>query len=129
MKRKEKRIYVMHAIKACLKDYFTRNPYVCSNYCCKCDEDCCKSSQDVFLTFYDKDKKRIVGNWYNNSNFNESAISALITDLMFQLELDIHHLMWGMEDATLHQIRFLTISSKTGSKMEYDLFQRRTCSA
>lgn len=136
MKKREKRIYVLNAIRDAIDDYFAKHPTYCSEYCNNCTESTCMGGKRIFITVFDKNHKRISGNYYNNCQFWwDPSSSKIINDIAYDLNIDINHFMWGSEDKYLHKVRYIKIGSRTDtttadgegitreSGREYDLFQ------
>ena len=136
MKKQQKRIWVLNAIRDAIDDYFyEKHPTYCCDFCNNCNRDTCNGHK-VFVTLFDKNHKRIAGNWYNNCQFwYDSSNSSIINNLSYNLNIDIDHFMWGSQDELLHKVRYITIGSRAvceradgtfwtnESGRDYDLFR------
>lgn len=98
-------------------DYVTSNPYM--------------------VTFYDKDHRKLVGNWIWSSNIlNHWTDSIIIEKVIDEYRINLPHFFWGEIDTLLPKVRYVRIGKRvysytaddeemiTESGVEYSVFEK-----
>ena len=118
MKKMEKVIYIIRMMAEAIRDFRQEISKVAEQ--CGYKYTCLYNYEDIdddtyqpnaFITLFDKDNKRISGNWVSNESFCYDFKSSRADFECWKERVSILHYLWGNEDSA-SKVRFVEISDR-----------------
>ena len=118
MKKMEKVIYIIRMMAEAIRDFRQEISKVAEQ--CGYEHTCLYNYEDIdddtyqpnaFITLFDKDNKRISGNWVSNESFCYDSKSSRADFECWKEGVSILHYLWGNEDSA-SKVRFVEISDR-----------------
>ena len=114
MKKMEKVIYIIRMMAEAIRDFRQEISKVAEEQC-GYEHTCLYNYEDIdddtFITLFDKDNKRISGNWVSNESFCYAFKSSRADFECWKEGVSILHYLWGNEDSA-SKVRFVEISDR-----------------